>query len=67
MNDTILRFAQLHQRVRLSRSTVWRLERAGQFPKRRSLGGGIVGWLNSEVSEWIASRTAATPCKEDPK
>jgi prophage regulatory protein len=38
------------------RTTVWRWEKAGQFPRRRKLGGRSVGWLNSEVMEWIVTR-----------
>lgn len=38
------------------------LERAGHFPKRFQLnpaGGRAVGWLESEVDDWIAARAAA--------
>ena len=38
------------------RTTLWRWEKNGQFPRRRKLGGRSVGWLVSEVAEWIASR-----------
>ena len=37
------------------------LERAGAFPQRFPLnpnGGRAVGWLESEVDEWIAARAA---------
>lgn len=40
----------------LSRSTIWRLERNGLFPKRRLVTGKIVAWDESEIDEWIASR-----------
>lgn len=33
------------QAVALSTSTIERLEREGQFPKRRQLSGQRVGWL----------------------
>ncbi|MDI6854840.1 MAG: AlpA family phage regulatory protein [Deltaproteobacteria bacterium] len=38
------------------RTTVWRWEKNGQFPRRRKLGGRSVGWLRKEILEWIASR-----------
>lgn len=41
----------------LSRTTIWRLERDGLFPKRRLLTGKIVGWDEAEIDEWIASRS----------
>ncbi|MGL4265312.1 MAG: helix-turn-helix transcriptional regulator [Afipia sp.] len=37
-------------------ATVERLEREGQFPKRRQLSGQRVGWLVREVQEWAESR-----------
>ena len=44
------------QAVALSTSTIERLEREGQFPKRRQLSGQRVGWLVREVQEWAESR-----------
>jgi prophage regulatory protein len=41
----------------LSRTTIWRLEREGLFPKRRLLTGKIVAWDETEVDEWIESRS----------
>lgn len=40
----------------LSRTTRWRLERAGKFPQRRQLSDNAVGWLLSEVMAWRAAR-----------
>jgi prophage regulatory protein len=40
----------------LSRTTIWRLERDGLFPKRRLLTGKIVAWDEAEIDEWIKSR-----------
>jgi len=39
-----------------SRTTIWREERAGRFPKRVQLSPGRVGWIGAEVLEWIRSR-----------
>ena len=41
----------------LSRTTIWRLERDGLFPKRRLLTSKIVAWDEAEVDEWIKSRS----------
>ena len=43
----------------LSYSTIFRLERAGQFPQRRQLSPNAVGWLRAEVDEWVTKRTVA--------
>jgi len=40
----------------LSRVTVWRLEKAGQFPPRIQLSPGRVGYRRSEVAAWLESR-----------
>jgi predicted DNA-binding transcriptional regulator AlpA len=40
----------------LSRTTLWRLERAGKFPMRLRLSANRVGWRKDEVEEWIATR-----------
>jgi predicted DNA-binding transcriptional regulator AlpA len=41
----------------LSRTTIWRLERDGLFPKRRLLTGKIVAWDEAEIDDWITSRS----------
>ena len=45
----------------LSRTTVWRLEAQGDFPRRRQITAKRVGWLVSEVEEWAESRPLAQP------
>ena len=40
---------------RLSRSTRQRMIRAGKFPKMRRISTGRVGWLLSELKEWLQS------------
>ncbi len=43
----------------LSRTTRWRLEKAGMFPMRRHMSQSTIGWLSSEIEEWIRSRVDA--------
>lgn len=52
----ILRKPEVIRIVGLSDVTIWRLERAGDFPKRLKLGGNSVGWLESEIANWIQER-----------
>ena len=54
--ERIVLFPELKDRVHLSRSTIFRLERQGLFPRRRHLSTKRVGWLDSEVNEWIRTR-----------
>ena len=48
-----LRWRDLKHKVGLSRTTVWRLEQAGRFPRRRHLSRGVVAWLSDEIDEWL--------------
>jgi prophage regulatory protein len=54
--DAIIREPECWRRTGLSRSTRWRLERKGKFPRRRQLSPGCSGWLASEIAAWIAAR-----------
>ena len=40
----------------VSEATWWRMEQRGEAPKRRQISPGRVGWLESEILEWIKSR-----------
>lgn len=51
-----LRFTTIRERTGLSRSTIWRLERRGAFPRHRRISTNAVGWLEHEVDEWVESR-----------
>jgi len=57
-SQRIIRKPELFSRIGLSDATVWRLERAGKFPKRIRLGGNSVGWLSTELEEWIEKKAA---------
>ena len=52
-----IRRSQLKQLTGLSTSSVWRLEQAGEFPKRRKVGH-CVGWLYSEVENFLQNSEA---------
>jgi len=58
MNDRIILEKERKQMTGISRTTAWRMEKANKFPKRRKVSDGLVGWLESEINEWIASRQA---------
>ena len=49
-------FREVAQRVALSRSTIWRMERVGQFPKRRRLSVNKVARWEPEIEEWLQNR-----------
>ncbi len=43
------------------RTSLYRLEQNGEFPRRYRLGINKVGWLESEVRDWLISRPRITP------
>ena len=49
----LLRFGEVRQRTGLSRSTIWRMERTGVFPRRVRVSINVVAWREDEVNEWI--------------
>jgi prophage regulatory protein len=51
-----IRFATVRDRTGLSRSTIWRLERGGNFPKHRRISANAVAWIEEEVADWIRSK-----------
>lgn len=57
--DQILREPEVLKIVKLSRSTVWRLEKAGLFPRRKRIGVRAVAWSLEEIQRWISSRPTA--------
>lgn len=44
--------------TRYSRQQWWRLEQAGQAPRRIQLGANKIGWLESELLAWIREKAA---------
>ncbi|MBM4275595.1 MAG: AlpA family phage regulatory protein [Deltaproteobacteria bacterium] len=38
-----------------SRSSIWRDEKAGRFPKRVRIGIRACGWLRSDLEAWLQS------------
>ncbi len=57
--DCFLREPEVKRITGLSRTTRWRLERRGEFPRRRQISRNAVAWLESEVRDWQAERAAA--------
>jgi prophage regulatory protein len=52
----ILRLKDVIEKTGLARSTIYKYLDAGTFPKPIPLGGRSVGWVDSEVHEWILEK-----------
>ena len=59
MNERIILEKERKQMTGISRTTAWRMEQKGEFPKRRKVSDGLVGWLESELITWIENRQVA--------
>lgn len=61
MSERLLPFDALKSKgIVLGKCQIWRLERAGRFPKRVYPSAGRVAWIEREVDEYLAGRIAAS-------
>ena len=60
MATKILRLPDVTDRTGLSRSTIYLKISDGRFPTPISLGDRAVGWLESEIEQWILDRIEAS-------
>ena len=56
MPEKFLRLTEVQRRIPYSRSTIYLKVSRGEFPQPINLGARAVGWLESEIDEWIAQR-----------
>ncbi|ERH49162.1 MULTISPECIES: helix-turn-helix transcriptional regulator [Pseudomonas] len=52
----IIRLKEVIDSTGLARSTIYKYIAEGTFPKPVSLGDRCVGWVESEVHDWILAR-----------
>lgn len=58
-DNSILRLAQVREVTGLSRSSIYEYMRRGDFPASRQLGLRAIGWISSEIFQWVASRATS--------
>ena len=56
--DRLLGWKQVRELAGISRTTAWRLQKAGAFPRPVVISKGRVGWRESEILAW---KSALTP------
>ena len=56
MEYKIIRLSDVKAKTGLSRSSIYLRMAEGKFPQQISLGSRAVGWINSEVINWIELR-----------
>jgi len=52
----ILKIKDVIKKVALSETTIYRKRKEGSFPKAVRLGPRTVGWIESEIDEWISEK-----------
>jgi prophage regulatory protein len=55
----VIRLKEVLDTTGLSRSTVYKYIADGDFPKPVTLGERCVGWVESEVHDWLLTRIEA--------
>jgi len=61
--DRLLPWDRVRDVTGLSRSTAWRLQQVGDFPEPVRISPNRVGWWESELTAWKATRkTRGLPC-----
>jgi prophage regulatory protein len=55
----LIRFQTVRDRTGLSRSTIWRLERTGAFPKHHRISANAVAWVEQDVVDWMRAKASA--------
>ena len=56
VQDKILRLPDVKMKTGIACSTIYSLMAKGQFPKAIPLTSRSVGWLESDINQWIATR-----------
>ena len=59
-DEDILRLKQVTAKTGISRATIYKSIKSGTFPKQVNLGPRSVGWLKSEIQNWIQERISAS-------
>lgn len=55
-NLEIVRPSELSKLLSVSKPTLWRMEQRGELPKRVRISERAVGWLKSDIKEWLESK-----------
>lgn len=66
MNNKLLSYEELRSEkgIPYSKVHIWRLERAGKFPKRVRLGAARHAWIACEIDDWLTVRMAERDSSE---
>lgn len=61
----IIRPKELSEILSVNPVTVWRMEKRGELPPRKKISNRTVGWLESDIREWLENRPNAVDHNND--
>ena len=56
MSDKIIRRKEVEARIGLACSTIYAMMAYGEFPRPIKIGRRAVGWLSSDIDNWLSDR-----------
>ena len=57
------RRTSLEEMLGISRSTIYRMMKVGEFPRPTKLGRRAVGWREDEIEQWLRGKANSTDYK----
>lgn len=60
MFNKIIRLPAVKEKTGLSRSSIYLRMSKDEFPKSISLGDRAIGWLETDIEQWIDERISAS-------
>lgn len=52
MNMKLMRLADVVEKCKISKTTIWRKVKSGDFPKAKVIGG-LSFWYEKDIEDWI--------------
>ena len=59
MEDRLLRRREVEEITGMGHSSIYRLMKAGAFPRSVRIGSTAVRWRSSDITRWVESRPIA--------
>ena len=63
-SDRLLKRQEVEARCGLARTSIYRMMRAGAFPKPLRVGARAVRWSETEIEQWLSKRPRAEGDRE---
>lgn len=64
IHDKLIRVSTVVEQTGMSRSTIDRLEKLGQFPKRVQISHRAIGWFERDIHTWVENKKEVNPSKD---